>query len=260
MTGLVELQRLFAACLDGSADATQAAHFHGLLATHGELAPEQRVGVYRGSSREARLRTLDAIFPVCLSVLGKRCFRGLASGYLDETPSLSGDLNLYGDAFPVFVERSLQTSDGLARLDYLADLARLECRWHAVYYASEDSPFDMEAFARESAGTSAEDIRFRLVASLRLLASDYPVHEIWRRHREGGDTGSVPLGGGDRLVIRRGGHAPQVQPVDPDLFELLAAIGEGRPLGALAADGLDLEPLPGLIATGWIAGFTAAGD
>jgi hypothetical protein len=118
----------------------------------------------------------------------------------------------------------------------------------------------MEAFARESAGAFAEDIRFRLAASLRLLASDYPVHEIWRRHREGGDTASVPLSGGDRLAIRRDGYAPQVQPVKPALFGLLVAIGEGRPLGVLAASGLDLEPLSGLVAAGWIAGFGAAGD
>jgi hypothetical protein len=260
VTALVELQRLFAACLDDAADAGQVARFHGLLAAGEGLEPAERVAVYRGSSREARLSTLDVVFPVCFSILGQRCFRGLAAAYLDQTPSASGDLNLYGAAFPGFLDRSLRDVEALVGLDYLPDLARLEWSWHAVYYAPEDSPFDMEGFARESAGQGAEGIRFRLGADLRLLSSGFPVHEIWRRHREGENTDSVPMGSGDLLVIRRVGFAPSVEEIESDLFALLDAIEEGSPLGALVAAGLDLEPLPGLIAAGWIASFDVAGS
>lgn len=255
MTGLTEVQRLFAGCLDGSAGVAETAHFYGLLAPRGALTPAQRVAVYRGSSREARLSTLDEIFPVCRTVLGERCFRGLASAYLDETPSSSGDLNRYGDAFPEFLGRSVRNAQGFSGLDYLADLACLEWHWHASYYAADDPPFDLEGFARDSAGEGAAGIRFRLASSLRLLASDFPVHEIWRRHRGGEDTASVSMGSGDRLVIRREGYVPLVEAVVPGLFELLAAIAAGRMLGELDSDGLDLQPLPGLISDRWIVGY-----
>lgn len=260
MTALPELQRLFAACLDDNIDSGRGMHFFELLVDRQGLSPRERVAVYRGSSREARLSALELVFPVCVSILGQRCFRALSSTYLDGTPSRSGDLNLYGETFPRFIERSTSSFEGLAGLDYLADLARLEWHWHAVYYAPEDPPFNMEAFALASSGAGAEQIRFRLSAAMRLLASEYPVHEIWRRHRDGGDTESVAIGAGDRLLIRREGFFPRVESTKPDLFALLAAILDGHSLGALAADGLDLEPLPGLIAAGWIAGFDRAGD
>lgn len=257
MTALAELQRLFAACLEGTADSGQISRFQGLLTTGGELTAQQRVAVYRGSSREARLSSLDVVFPVCRSILAERCFRGLATAYLDATPSLSGDLNLYGDTFPDFLRGPIESANELAAFPYLADLARLEWNWHAVYYAPNDPPFDMEGFDRASGGGGAEGIRFRLAAGLRLLWSDYPVGEIWRRHREGADTSCVPMGNGDRLVIRRDVYVPLIEAVEPGLSALLAAIAEGRSLGELAAGGLDLERLPGLIAAGWISGFSA---
>ena len=260
MTSLLALQRMFAACLDGSADSGLKARFHDLVAVGEGLSPQDRVTVYRGSSRQARLRTLELVFPVCLAILGQRCFRGLSSVYLDQTPSRSGDLNLYGDVFPGFLARRIRTSEELARLPYLGDLARLEWHWHAVYYAPEDPSFDMEGFAQASSGAGAEAIRFRLSAGLRLLASDYPVHEIWRRHREGGDTDRIAVGEGDRLVIRRNGVSASVEAVREPLFALLSAIAGGNPLGVLATDKLDLDPLPGLIAAGWIVGFEAAGN
>ena len=260
MTDLPDLQRLFAACLDGVADTGQATAFYGLVAAGGELTAEARAAVYRGSSREARLNTLEVVYPVCRSILGERCFRGLASAYLDETPSMRGDLNLYGDAFPALLQRQVQAVDALAGYHYFPDLARLEWHWHAVYYAPADPPFDMHAFARASAGEGARTIRFRLAIDLRLLASCYPVYEIWRRHREGEGTGPVPLGEGARLVIRRDGYAPLAETVASGLFDLLAAIAGGHSLGELANGGLDLEPLPGLIASGWIAGFAVARD
>lgn len=260
MPSLTELQRLFAACLDGTADAGQTEAFHAALARGGSLSTAERVDVYRGTSREARLGTLETVYPVCGSILGRRCFRRLGSRYLDEWPSRSGDLNLYGEGFPTFIARRVRSDEQLASLPYLPDLARLERDWHSAYYARDEAPFDMEAFARASAGEAAAGIRFRLAADLRLLRSDYPIREIWLRHREGGDTGSVPAGEEERLVVRRDGFAAVVEPVSAAVFDLLAAVARGDGLGEMASGAVDIEPLPALIASGWIAGFVAPAE
>lgn len=48
--------------------------------------------------------------------------------------------------------------------------------------------YDMARFSALAAGGLAEQARFWLSAALRLLASDYPIREIWSRHQQGGDT------------------------------------------------------------------------
>jgi len=68
------------------------------------------------------------------------------------------------------------------------------------------------------------------------------------------------MGEGDRLVFRREDSVPVVQAVESNLFALLGAIANGLSLEHPVAGRLDLEPLPSLIAAGWIGGFTARPD
>ena len=254
MTSLAAIQRLFAAAIDGSADSTDTARLHLLLTTGPGIAPAQRVAVYRDSSRRAREKALEAIFPVSMQVLGPRCFAGLAAEYVSAFPATAGDLNVYGADFPAHLQA--QAHEATAGLPYLADLARLEWHWHAVYYAPNDPAFDTVRFSALAADGGAAQAGFRLSAALRLLASDYPIREIWQRHREGGETSAVAMGDGDRLVVRRVGFRPRVEAVEPGIFRLLSALFQGAALGTLAADGLPVEQLPRLIAAGWVVDFT----
>lgn len=256
MTSLAETQRLFASVIDGTADAAQTARMHGLLTTGRGPGPRQRLAVYRSSSRRAREQALEAIYPVCRQVLGQRCFAGLVADYLGIDPASTADLNLYGGNLPAYFETEIRDRETLAGLPYLADLARLEWHWHAVYYAPDDRVYDAAGFAALAADGRAEQARFRLSAALRLLASEFPVHELWQRHQAGGEPSEVAVTDGDYLVIRRFGFRPTIEPIEPDVFGLLSALAEGVTLDALAADALPVERLPELIAAGLIVGFS----
>lgn len=260
MTPLAHFQRLFASAIDDDADAGATARLHALIAAGAKLAPGQRVAVYRDSSRRARERALEAIYPVCRQVLGPQCFAGLAASYVDAYPSKAGDLNVYGAGFAMHLQAQARAHDRLAEISYLPDLARLEWHWHAVYYAPNDPSFDAAGFSALAAEGRAERARFRLSGALRLLASNFPVRDIWQRHRDGNDTSAVAMGDGDRLAIRRIGFRPNVEAVETDTFRLLSALSQGTDLGTIAADGLAVEQIPRLIEERWIAGFTAGED
>jgi hypothetical protein len=258
MTALCEAQRLLAAAIDRVAEPREIARLQGLVAPGaGGVSAAARVAVYRDSSRRARERALEAIYPVCRQVLGQRCFAGMAADYVGAHPSSSGDLNAYGAAFPPHLAARVRTEAALAEVPYLADLARLEWHWHAAYYAADDPAFDAERFTLLAARGAAGGVRLRLSAALRLLASDYPVEEIWRRHRKGGAPAVVAMGGGDRLVIHRVGFRPDVEAVEGELFDLLRAVSSGESLAAIADAGLAVERVPGLVAAGWVVGWSA---
>jgi hypothetical protein len=113
--------------------------------------------------------------------------------------------------------------------------------------------------ASPSATPGAGQVRLRLGAPVGLLASPWPVYEIWRRHRDDAATDLVPAGGGNRLVICRSGWRPRVEPVSEPVLALLGAVAAGLTLAALAAAGQAVESLGGFIAGGIIAGVEVAG-
>jgi hypothetical protein len=271
--GLAETQQRLAAAIDDPAAAarlTPCISAGPAGSQERSLSARERLTIYRESSRRARERTLEAIYAVCRQILGPRCFARLAADYIDAFASRQGNLNRYGAAFAYHLARVQSHQPALATLAYLPDLARLEWHWHAIYYAADEPPLDAAALAQLARPEQAARVRLRLSSALRRLASAYPIAAIWLRHREGAGIAHIAAGDGDRLVIHRRDGRPQVTPVTPAVFGLLAALG--RPstqaatlrstwsptLGALAAAGYDLTPLPDCIAAGWISGCTLA--
>jgi len=278
---LAETQGRLAAAIDDPAAAERLAPWIStgpVDPTQGSLSALERLAIYRDSSRRARERTLEAIYPVCRQILGPRCFARLAADYIDAFASRQGNLNRYGAAFAYHLAAVQSHQPALATLAYLPDLARLEWHWHAIYYAPDAPPLDAAALAQLARPEQATRVRLRLSSALRRLASAYPIAEIWRCHREGADTARIAAGDGDRLVIHRRDGRPQVTPVTPVVFKLLAALARpsaqaptlgsnlvttlgpslGPTLGELAAAGYDLTPLPDVIAAGWISGCALA--
>lgn len=262
MLSLVETQRRLAAALEDPASAAALAPWIAVRSGGPQPVPlpaPARLAMYRDSSRRARERALEVVYPICRQILGPRCFGGLAVGYIDAFPSRQGDLNRYGGSFYRHLAAVQGRQAALAALPYLPDLARLEWHWQSVYYAPDEPPLDGAALGRLAESGQAEQVRLRPSRALRRLASRYPVAEIWRRHREGEDTASIAAGDGDRLVIHRGEGQPRVTAVTPAVFGLLAALARGETLGEIATAGQDLAPLPALIAAGWIGAFEPAG-
>lgn len=247
---LAEIQSLFAASLDAPHPPPAEARFTALLERGGGRSAARRVGVYRDGSGAARMNALEAIYPVCRAVVGERCFRALARDHVYAVPSRRSDLNHYGEQFPERLAHALALPDFVG-LEYLPDLARLEWHWHGLYYAPDDPVFDAQAFARDAA-RDADTIRFRVSASLRLLASPWPVADLWKKHRAQDVSGPLEIGEGDRLALWRQGLDCRLEPVDADLFALLQAMAQGRCLGAMGASGLCVERLGEALAQGWI--------
>ncbi len=254
---LGEFQRCIMNGIDplGEPEERQAAE--NMLDSSAGLNASERLHVYRNNITSTRVRALQAIYPVCVMILGMDCFKGMAQEYCWRAEDDCADLNAYGVSFPAFLSDHSQAPDFI-ELPYIGELAKLEWCWHAAYYTADDAPFDHDAFA--TAATDPEQLYFVLAGALTVMQTDYPVREIWQRHRAQEKVGSIPaLEGCEYLCIHRQNLEPLVTPVNASIYRLLQFIQQGNSLAQLGGHlGEELpELLPRAIHNGWISGFTS---
>lgn len=223
---------------------------------------EETLSLYQGAVETALRAALREIFPVCAALVGDDCFRAIVRAYARVHASDHPDLGRCGDALPDFLPQ-LAFLDGVA---YLPDVAALELACHAAYRAPAGrSAIEPEAARAIGDGVAAapEAWRLRLLPSVRLLRSRFPIFAIWKAHRPDAGEGaleSVDLSaGGDRLIVWRSGHDVCIEGLGEGAWELLDAIAQGHSVAAcLQLDVPVVELLSHLFSRGWIAGTEPA--
>jgi hypothetical protein len=170
-------------------------------------------------------------------LVGTEFFDHAANGFIHECPSVSGDIEDYGEAFAAFLARF----PGAEALPYLPDIARLEWSCHRVFHSADQAPLALERLADVPPERYGQ-LRFRLHPASALLASDYPVHRIWETNQpdyRGDETVDLSLGG-VKLLLRRHFEV-EMRPLGAGEFAMLTGLAAGRPVAeafdtALAAD------------------------
>jgi len=226
---LREIQHAFAAAVFGDDNAVS-----GLLETH-----ERRFKVYRTSVLENFRQALAAIFPVTCRLVGEKFFSQTAMQFIHQHPSTSGDLNQYGNAFPVFLESYQPARD----LVYLPDVARLEWRWHEAFHAADAQSLDVEKLATVSPADYGR-IVFVLQDGYRALQSAYPVDRIWQVNQpEHADPEMVHLDGEARwLLVYRFDFEVRIANVSRGMHALTEALAQRQALSIATQSALQVEP------------------
>ncbi len=206
----------------------------------------RRFDVYRNNVAVSLTEAMHSAFPVITRLLGAKNMDGLAGIYLRAHPPKTPLMMFYGEDFPDFLAGMQQ----LSHLGYLPDIARLELALRAAYHAADSEPLPPDQLGALPAD-KVMLARLTLAPSLRLLRSDWPIHDIWRFNTE--TDAPKPQPGPQDVVILR----PEFDPV-PHLLqaggaEFIAALAGGRSLGdahdAAQADapGFDLGPTLALL-------------
>jgi hypothetical protein len=277
LPSLRDLQARFARALDGDpaapangdADAAdgEVDAAHALACSDGGAAPpddlatlfrddglpaHERVAIYANNSRAAFGQALALTFPVTKRLGGEAWFAGAAGSYRRAHPSRSGDLQHAGERFPAFLAARLA---GTAH-EVIADVAALEWACECAAAAPDGVPLDLAALAGVPADRHGQ-LRFELQPACRLVASPFPVVDVWEAHGAAGEPPAVDLDAGAQyaLVLRR--DDVEVHRVDAATFAFLQGLDAGETLegataGAIAidADFRLAEWLPRLAALG----------
>ncbi len=245
-----DLQSAFAAALLPRGDLAQA-----LPLFRGEPARVARgLAIYRGNVQANAAKALAAIYPVAARIAGEQFFAGLAREYAARVPSVSSDLNEYGEGFGGF----LAAFEPAWEIPYLPDVAKMEWRVHRAHYAADVPVLDPARLAQiDEADYPA--LRVALHPACALLVSEWPLARIWEVHQ--------PEYSGDFDIGLHAGHpAPalvfrpelrvKVSPLSPGGHAFLASALAGATLGVALDTAMSEEPefMLGAALMGWVSG------
>jgi hypothetical protein len=208
----------------------------GLIDAQGRPAG-RRFAVYRNNVAGSLTGVLEQGFPVVAKLLGEDYFKAMAGVFLRQHPPTSRIMMLYGDAMPAF----LAGFPPLAKLPYLADVARLEQALREAYHAADAAPVAAQVLAE----LPPEDFmaaRVRLAPALRVIASPYPILSIWRANTE--EAAPPPVMRPEDVIVLRPEFDPEPHLLPAGGAEFVTALLAGETIGAaldLAGEDIDLS-------------------
>jgi len=221
------------------------------------------VEVYRNNYRGNLHDSLAGAYPVIEQLVGKEFFRRLTHAYIEQHPSLSGNLHRYGEQMTAFIGTFLPAK----QLVYLSDVAALEWACHCAYFSADAGRLDLRRLS-QLGQEQYSDLVLVSHPACHVVRSRYPIAAIWHAHQPGASSDfHIDLDSGpcNALVIRND-DAVIVSELGGADAEWLSNIRAGAALGDATAAALERYPdfdlqagLAGMVAQGVFSGFYVKG-
>lgn len=206
---------------------------------------------YRANAHASAERALTAACPTLRALIGADDFAQLAREFWHAHPPRRGDLAVWGDALPAW----LDAHAGLAAWPYLGDCTRLDLALHHCERAA-DAALDTATLALLAQGDPRR-LRLELRPGVQCFASRWPVATLHAAHAQRGEAlfetarAQMRAGEGEAVVVARDGWRAVARRIDAaglafmqallrdaDLAHALDAAGEGFDFAAWLADAL----------------------
>lgn len=201
-------------------------------------ALDRRFLVYRNNVQHGLCSALNQRFPVIARLVGPEFFTAMARVFAAAHPPATPVLIDWGTAFPAFLE----AFPPVAKLPYLADVARLELARGRAYHAADAPVADPAALMQDN----PSGLRLILAPSVSAFASRHPAVTIWANHQPGVAAIPIPAGPEHALIGRAQNFDTLVLRLNGALHGVLAALLHGATLAEAAAD-TDPAPLLALL-------------
>ena len=205
----------------------------GCLIHAGDFNAERRLQVYRNNIKATLTESLSAVFSVTEAIVGKEYFKFLASKYIAKYPPDNGTIHGFGNQLAEFI----QTMDELQSFLYLSDVARIDWACHQAYHARSETPVTIDCLAKFTPD-DYENLQFRQHPSVTVLASKYPVFEIWSYGAADSENTPAPdinTDGQNVLVVREELNVNVVN-IELELFLMLEMSKQNCNLGSIMTD------------------------
>lgn len=180
-----------------------------------------RMAIYRNNVFSNFESILSSIFEAVKKIIGEDNFKKLVTKYNKKFPSVSGNLNDYGNNFPDFIKG--------CKPSYLKDLAQLELFYHQAYFAKDSNDFAVEKFQKLSP-EKYKNLTFTLHPSCFLFTSKFPVFSLWK-NKINDEKKSVKIVNNPELaMIARTAQGLNIHKLSEEEFLFLSLLEKGKTL------------------------------
>lgn len=218
---------------------------------HRPAGVQRGLQAYQANAGASASRALGAAFPTVKALVGDESFSMLARAHWRDCPPERGDLGLWGERLPGWIDADAQ----LAGVPYLADMARLDWQVAQAERAADARP-EVDTLSC-LAGHDPAHLRIDLLPGVAVVASMFPIVTIWGAHQHEGEAPwqwqeaqrALDARQGEHALVWRQGWRARVAAVDAAtarwttsllqgcaLDEALLAAGEGFDLAAWLHD------------------------
>ena len=195
-----------------------------------------RFNIYRNNVVYSLRTALADKFPKLQKLVGDAAFDALADGYVRDNLPRIPPLFIYGDDLPDYLSGFVPLAD----VPYAGDVARLEILWLASYHAADHTPLMRENLLAHN----IENAVVRLAPALQLLASAWPIYDIWQFLCDAGNAPDASKSeapqsegwqvGQSVLIFRDAQLMPQVALLPTGGAQFIAALQAGAILAEAA--------------------------
>jgi hypothetical protein len=208
--------------VDGALTVACAARVTG----NARLTPAEQTDIYRQQFWLRHIEALREDYPGLVYILGEDGFESYCEAYLAAFPPSAPSLRDLGHAMATFAPS--YTGFPPEKQLLAVNMVRYEHAMIDVFDGADPPPLDPETL-RTLPDSAWETARILLHPLLVRMQLDYPVHLLRSALRKG-DTPGLPDPATSRIVLFRKHLAVCFEPLEPDAFALLEALGEGEPL------------------------------
>ena len=188
---------------------------------------QQQIQIYRDSIFGGLSKALANIYPVSVKLVGQTFFDALCLRYIQQTPSLSPDVNDYGQGLADFTQGFAPAQS----LVYLPDTMRLEWAWHQALQSADDPQADLQTLMSLDPEAVLHS-HLILTGTGTLVRSDYPIDRIWQTNQDdydGDDTIELD-NAGVALFVWRQHKTLRMDVIDDALYDFLYQLQQKKPL------------------------------
>jgi hypothetical protein len=195
------------------------------------LNPTERVGIYHDMYEMRMGDALETDYPGLCHYLGPKRWTRLVSGYLQEHPSQSYTLNVFGAHLAEFV----YTAPRVSHAGFCRDLARLGWAITEAFDEAE-TPILQEADLTAVPPDAWEGARLTPTAAFRLLTLDYNGGSYLDSMRDEEHDHPLPRRRPSWVVVCRRDYSVYRLSLTRPAFRLLEGLAAGRPVGEAVED------------------------
>ncbi len=185
-----------------------------------------RLNIYRNNVNGNFESVLSSTFEAVKNVAGEKYFKFLITEYIKNYHSKSGNLDLYGEEFPILIKNNLKKH----KLSYLEDLAKLEFLYHKSYFSKDPkNAFDLEKF-KNLEPEKFYNLTFTLHPSCYLFSSKFSIHSVWKNNTKNKQKKLYPTKEKEFLLIDRSLNTPKITKLSEVQYSFLSLIAKKKKL------------------------------